>query len=251
MDLKGQHILVTGASQGIGRAIAREIMVQGGRVAVHYNSNEGAARELLAEFPGTESFALRADLEKPEEVSNLFRDSIEAMGRVHTLIVNAGVFLPHAVSMPPESWFDTWKKTLSINLDSAGLLTHLGINHFTRKGGGRFIYIGSRAAFRGETADYMAYAASKGGLTALSRTVARSFGKERITSFVLAPGFTRTAMAESFIETHGESVLLDEIALPELTRPEHIAPLSAFICAGKMDHATGTVIDLNAGSYMH
>ena len=65
MDLKGQHILVTGASQGIGRAIAREIMVQGGRVAVHYNSNEGAARELLAEFPGTESFALRADLEKP------------------------------------------------------------------------------------------------------------------------------------------------------------------------------------------
>lgn len=250
-QLSGKNILVTGASQGIGRAIARELMAQGGRVAAHYNSNEVAARELISEFPQTGSFTLKADLENPEAVSKLFHACIEEMGKLNTIVLNAGVFLPHKITMPVDSWFTTWKKTLSINLDSAGLLTQLGINHFLREGGGRFIYLGSRAAFRGETADYIAYAASKGGLTSLSRTVARSYGKAGITSFVLAPGFTRTAMAESFIETHGESVLLDEIALSELTRPEHIAPLTAFICAGKMDHATGTVIDLNAGSYMH
>lgn len=243
--------MVTGASRGIGRAIARELMAQGGRVAVHYNSNKDAGLELLSEFPESDSICIGADLEKPEDVARLFHTCIDRLGKLDTIIVNAGVFLPHPPDMPPDSWFAVWKKTLSINLDSAGVLTHLGINHFLKHGGGRFIYVGSRAAFRGETSDYMAYAASKGGLTSLARTVARSFGKSGITSFVLAPGFTRTAMAESFIETHGESILLDEISLPELTRPEHIAPLAAFICEGKMDHATGTVIDLNAGSYMH
>lgn len=251
MELKGQNILVTGASQGIGRAIARELMAQGGRVVVHYNMNETAARDLIAEFPDTHSVVVRADLQNPESVSHLFNTSLEQVGHLDAIIFNAGVFLPHSVALSSDDWHAIWKKTLSINLDSVGQLTHLGIRHFKQEGGGRFIYIGSRAAFRGETEEYLAYAASKGGITSLSRSVARSFGKEGITSFVIAPGFTRTAMAESFIASHGEAVLLDEIALPELTRPEHIAPLIAFICGGKMDHATGTVIDFNAGSYMH
>jgi NAD(P)-dependent dehydrogenase (short-subunit alcohol dehydrogenase family) len=251
MDLKGQHILVTGASQGIGRAIARELMAQGGRVALHCNTHAGAAAELLAEFPDSASFILQGDLEDPKAVAALFEGCIGQMGHLDSMVLNAGVFLPHDVSASPASWYATWKKTLAINLDSAGQLTQLGISHFRSRGGGRFVYVGSRAAFRGETAEYLAYAASKGGLTSLSRSVARSFGKDRITSFVIAPGFTRTAMAESFIERYGEKRLLDEIALPELTRPEDLAPLAAFMCAGKMDHATGTVIDVNAGSYMH
>lgn len=249
--LNGNHILVTGASQGIGQAIARELMAQGARVAVHYNANEGAARETIAEFPETSSFAVRADLERPEEVRGLFEACIGHLGHLDTIIINAGVFLPHPVSEDLDAWWETWQKTLRINLDAAGLLTYLGIRHFLETGRGRFLYLGSRAAFRGETREYLAYAASKGGLTSLARTVARSFGKERITSFILAPGFTRTAMAESFIASHGEKALLDEIALPELTRPGDIAPLAAFICTGKMDHATGTVIDVNAGSYLH
>ena len=140
---------------------------------------------------------------------------------------------------------------MAVNLDAAGILTQCGLRHFCGQGGGRFVYIGSRAAFRGETPDYLAYAASKGGLTSLAKSVARSFGKQGVTSFTLAPGFTRTAMAESFFDTHGEARIIEELALPELTRPEHIAPLVAFICSGKMDHATGCTIDLNAGSYMH
>ncbi len=251
MNLKGQHILVTGASQGIGRAIAGELMAQGARVVVHYHSHKQEATDLLSRYPETRSVALQADMGNPSEVRELFQQSLQELGSLHTLVVNAGIFRPHRVSDPEEDWWEVWKKTLSVNLDAAGLLTLLGIRHFQQTGGGRFLYIGSRAAFRGETADFLAYAASKGGLTSLSRTVARSFGKDRITSFTLAPGFTRTAMAETFIADRGEQALLDEIALPELTEPRDIAPLAAFICSGKMDHATGTVIDVNAGSYMH
>ena len=96
----------------------------------------------------------------------------------------------------------------------------------------------------------MAYAASKGGLTSLARSVARSFGKDNIKAFTIAPGFTRTAMAEQFIATYGEERVLKEIALNELTRPEDIAPLVGLMCSGLMDHATGATIDLNAGSHI-
>lgn len=251
MELKGQHILVTGASQGIGRAIARELMGRGARVAVHYNTHRQAAEDLVSEFSASGSVALKAGMDHPDQVRELFEESLKQLGALDSIVVNAGIFKPHPVSMDLDSWWEVWRKTLAVNLDAAGILTQLGIRHFQASGGGRFIYIGSRAAFRGETPEYLAYAASKGGLTSLSRTVARSFGKDRITSFTIAPGFTRTAMAESFIASHGEQALLDEIALPELTLPEHIAPLAAFICSGKMDHATGSVIDVNAGSYMH
>ncbi len=135
---------------------------------------------------------------------------------------------------------------MAINLEAVGLLTKLGIEHFRDQGGGRFVYIGSRAAFRGETEEYLAYAASKGGLTSLARTVARSFGKYNIKSFVIAPGFTRTEMAEDVISKHGEEKILKELALKELTTPEDIAPLVVLMCSGKMDHATGSTIDVNA-----
>lgn len=135
-------------------------------------------------------------------------------------------------------------------MTAVGVLTKLGIDHFKEQGGGRFIYIGSRAVFRGETEEYLAYAASKGGLTSLARSVARSFGKYNIKSFIVSPGFTRTQMAESFIEKYGEERILKEIALNELTKPEDIAPLIAMLSSGLMDHATGATIDINAGSHI-
>lgn len=251
MSLKGQNILVTGASKGIGFAIAEELLRQGARVGVHYYSGKEQANGLVAKYGSDRARALQADLSDSDTVPQLFQKALDFLGSLDSIVLNAGVFTPHSTDMEVDDWFKIWKQTLAVNLDSAGLLTKLALDHYKEQKEGRLIYIGSRAAFRGETEEYLAYAASKGGLTSLARSVARSFGKSNIKSFVIAPGFTRTAMAEQFIREYGEEKVLGEIALNQLTEVSDIAPLVGFMCSGGMDHATGTTIDINAGSYIH
>jgi len=250
IDLKGKTILITGASKGIGKGIADYAMKMGARVAVHYNSDKSSAEILVEKYPEANSQIFHANLSKTQDVVNLIENVITAFGKIDTVILNAGVFLKHSTQDNLDDWLKVWKSTIDINLNSVGIMTKLGIDHFRTQNGGRFIYIGSRAVFRGETEEYLAYAASKGGLTSLARSVARSFGKDNIKSFVIAPGFTRTQMAEAFIETYGEARVLNEIALNELTKPSDIAPLVALMCSGNMDHATGATIDVNAGSHI-
>ncbi len=250
IDLKNKRILVTGASRGIGKEIANYLMKMGAQVAVHYNTNKDSAEALVTNYKKTNSKLFKADLNVESEVLNLFRKVEKEFETIDVIILNAGVYIEHSTDQAIEEWLRVWKKTIQINLNAAGVLTKLGIEHFRKNGGGRFIYIGSRAAFRGETAEFLAYAASKGGLTSLARSVARSFGKENIKSFIVSPGFTRTQMAESFIEKYGEERVLKEIALNELTKPEDISPLIAMLCSGLMDHATGATIDINAGSHI-
>ena len=249
IDLRDTTILLTGASDGIGKGLAHYLLQMGAKVAVHYNTNKMSANTLVEEYPDTAK-TFQADLAQEEAVFELFKRVVGHFGKIDAIILNAGVFLKHSSKADTEAWFSIWKKTMAINLDAVGLLTKLGLDHFIEMGAGRFIYIGSRAVFRGETEEYLAYAASKGGLTSLARSVARSFGKQNIKAFIVSPGFTRTRMAESFIETYGEERVLDEIALNELTTPQDLAPLVALMCSGGMDHATGATIDVNAGSHI-
>ncbi len=249
INLSEKKILLTGASDGIGKSVAEFLIKMGAKVAIHYNTNAESAKELVSKSENN-SQAFQANLEIEKEVVKLFDNVMNAFGKIDVIILNAGVFLKHSTNQNTEDWLSTWKKTMAINLTSVGILTKLGIDHFKEIGGGVFIYIGSRAVFRGETEEYLAYAASKGGLTSLGRSVARSFGKENIKSFIIAPGFTRTKMAEQFIEEYGEEKVLNEIALNELTRPRDLAPLIGLMCGGFMDHATGSTIDVNAGSHI-
>ena len=250
VDLKNKTILVTGASDGIGREIARMLMKNGARVAVHYNRNREKASELVAEFPSTGSKTFKADLTEIKDSLELWREVLVAFGHIDAVVLNAGVYLEHKLSESDSEWFDVWKQTISINLDSAGMLTRKAIEHFKARGGGRLVYIASRAAFRGETEEYLAYSASKGGLVSLARTVARSFGKYNIKSFILSPGFVKTNMADQFIKVHGKQRILDELSLKQLTEPKDLSPLVALMCSGLMDHATGATIDVNAGSHI-
>lgn len=250
LDLSDTTILVTGASAGIGAATAEFLMKMGARVAVHYHSNREAAASIVSKFPETQSAIFKADLSNESEVYELFDQVTKAYSKIDAVILNAAVFLSHSTQKNTSDWYAVWKKTIAVNLNSVGLLTKLGLDHFIKNKGGRFVYLGSRAAFRGETEEYLAYGASKGGVVSLARSVARSFGKLNIKSFVVSPGFTRTQMAESFIAKHGEEKVLNEIALNDLTKPKDIVPLIAMMCGGFLDHATGATIDLNTGSHI-
>ena len=249
-DLAGKQILVTGASKGIGKAIARHLLQQGAKVGVHYNRSAQGVEELIEEFGAERTFPFQADLEEQKQTEAMFQSALTQMEHIDSVVLNAGIFEPHFISDPLESWLKVWQRTMKINLESAGILTKLFLQHFQTNEQGRFIYIGSRAALRGETEEYLAYAASKGGLSSLAKTVARSFGKDNIKAFVVAPGFIKTDMAMEAISKIGEEKVLEELALNSLTTPEDIAPLVALLCSGRLDHATGATIDINAGSHI-
>ena len=249
IDLTGKTVLVTGASRGIGAEIARAMAGSGAKVAVHYSTSEIEAAQVAAAC-GPDAHIFAANIAEPAACQRLWAQVVDHYGRVDVLVNNAGVAT--AVDDPSiDRWLEVWNRTLDVNLRAAALLCRLATDHFAANGGGRIINISSRAAFRGDQPDYIAYAASKGGMVALTRSIARGFGKQGIVAFNVAPGFTRTAMAQDFIDQYGEDYAVSDIALTRLTEPKDVAPTVVFLASGLADHATGATIDINAGSYVH
>ncbi|MFA6471653.1 MAG: SDR family oxidoreductase [Candidatus Latescibacterota bacterium] len=249
IDLFGMNILVTGASGGIGKCIAQDLASFGAKVAIHYNRNSAQAESLAKEIGGGAQ-AFQADLSKPEECFRLFVDVLNAFETIDVLVNNAGMIMNSPLDMPADEWLANWNRTVMVNLTSAGILTRCAVNHFITRDGGRIINIASRAAFRGDTPEYLAYAAAKSGMVAMSRSIARAFGKQGVKSFIVAPGFVRTEINRPFIEEYGENFLIKDLSLSTLTEPEDVSPTVVFLASGLMDHATGCSIDINAGSYV-
>ena len=250
ISLKDKIVLLTGASKGIGAAIAKQLGKAGATLALHYGRSRREIDKISAQIKG-DSKSFQADLEDPDEVVRLAERVLEHYGKVDVLINNAGVAIAEEANMSESAWLEVWQKTLQVNLVASASLCRALIPQMSSRREGRIIHIASRAAFRGDTPEYMAYAASKGGMVALSRSIARGYGKQGIKSFVVAPGFTRTAMAQQFIDEYGEDYAVSDLALGSLTEPEDIAPTVLFLASGHMDHATGCSIDINAGSYVH
>jgi NAD(P)-dependent dehydrogenase (short-subunit alcohol dehydrogenase family) len=249
IDLTGKRILVTGASRGIGRAIAEGLAECGGRVGAHYRERADGVDALIGKF-GERVVPLRAELAEAGSAVGLFREAREALGGLDVLVNNAGVASSASFDLSDEAWVEAWDYTQAVNLRAAALLCREAVKHFAETGGGRIVNVASRAAFRGDVPDYLAYAASKGGLVALTRSIARGFGKRDVKAFVVAPGFVRTDMAQQFFDEFGEEAAVRELALPRMTEPEDLAPIVALLASGLADHATGCTIDINAGSYV-
>ena len=252
IDLTGLNILITGGSRGIGAAICSRLGRAGACLAVHYVFNQHRAEQVAGEAGG-ESRAFQADLSDPAEAGKLFRRASEHFSRIDVVVNNAGIAIQSDMSGDGDRWLNEWNQTLAVNLTSLGMICREAILHFSERSdgsGGRIINIASRAAFRGDTPEYMAYAASKGGVISLTRSIARGFGKDGVKAFALAPGFVRTDMAEDSIQSYGEDYVIKDIALNRLTEPDDIAPLVVLLASGLADHATGTSIDINAASYV-
>lgn len=250
INLKDQRILVTGASRGIGRAIAEQLSNSGAEVLIHFNKNLEEAKSLQLSLPNTSHLA-PCDLSNLESVSGWFPELVNTYGKIDAIVNNAGIAIGIADDAPTADWLDVWQKTMDVNTTALAIICKEFIEHARKNKNGRIVNISSRAAFRGDTTDYLAYAASKAAIVSLTRSIARYYGKEGVKAFLIAPGFTRTDMANEILSQYGESYALNDIALNQLTEPKDIAPMITLLCSGMADHATGCTIDINAGSYVH
>jgi NAD(P)-dependent dehydrogenase (short-subunit alcohol dehydrogenase family) len=250
INLTGQRILVTGASRGIGKGIAEQLSNSGAEVIIHCNRNVEEANKLRDSLQN-KSHVESCDLSNLEEVKGWIPRLVEKYGKITAVVNNAGI----AISVPDDAdsgeWTDAWLKTMDVNINAMAIICKEFVEHAKSNKNGRIVNISSRAAFRGDTPDYLAYAASKAAIVSFTRSLARYYGKEGITAFIIAPGFTKTDMAQDFMDQYGEDYALNDIALNQLTEPKDIAPMVTLLCSGLSDHATGCTIDINAGSYVH
>ncbi|MCF1752058.1 SDR family NAD(P)-dependent oxidoreductase [Mariniradius sediminis] len=250
INLSNQRILVTGASRGIGRAIATQLSESGAEVLIHYHKNLEDAESLQSSLHNP-SHLVQVDLSDLSKVVGWIPRLIKKFGKIDAVVNNAGIAISSPDNSATPDWLSAWQQTMDVNTTSLAVICKEFLEHAQENKNGRIINISSRAAFRGDTKDYLAYAASKGAIVSLTRSIARYYGKEGIKAFLIAPGFTRTDMAQDFFDQYGEAYALNDIALPQLTEPKDIAPIVTLLCSGLADHATGCTIDINAASYVH
>ena len=246
-------VLLTGSSKGIGYKIAKDLLAEGHELALHYNKNESSLDALLKKDK-TGSFSIQADLSQQEEIKKMVENTIGKLSFPDCIINNAGIAESADISLDINDWNKMFDKTIDVNLKAPSLIFKEFLRYKREKKINsrlRIINIASRAAFRGEQQDYISYACSKGGIISLTKTMSRSFGEtDNIVAISIAPGFVRTEMAQSFIDKHGEDVVKQGITLDRLTEPKDISPLVSLIVSGKMDHSTGSTIDVNGGSFL-
>ena len=243
-------ILITGASSGIGYEISKELINEKHKLVLHYNKNKKKLKPLLTKNTHTVS----QDLSSSLGAQQLYEQTIAHFGFPDVLINNAGIAISSSVNTDADFWNSSWNKTLNVNLGAPAYLCKCFINIKRNKNihsRFRIINISSRAAFIGETEDFISYACSKGGVVSLTKTIARSFGKkDNVLAFTIAPGFVKTEMIKDFLNKEGENYIKKGIVLDRLTEPKDISPVVSLIVSGKLDHATGSTIDINGGSYL-
>lgn len=250
IDLKGKVIFVTGGSSGIGVVTVQTLAKAGAEVILHYRNNLEKAQAVRESIDNNRIHLLKADLSIQNASVNLWQDALSLTGHIDVLINNAGIMPSAGIESELDIWTTAWQNTLQVNLIAVADLCREAIPHFKTRNGGIIINIASRAAFRGDTPEYMHYAASKGGVVALTRSIARGFASHGILAYSVAPGFVRTEMAEKFIQDYGEDFLTRDIPLGKIAPPEDVANVIAFLASGLAPHATGTTIDINGASYL-
>jgi NAD(P)-dependent dehydrogenase (short-subunit alcohol dehydrogenase family) len=232
------NILITGASRGIGAAAYALLKAGGHKVVGH--STKGSD-ELIA-----------GDLGDPEASRRIWETAVEEFGgQVDVLVNNAGIYEAVPDNASDDEWHAAWARTMAINLQSAADLSKLAISHFLDLGTpGRIVNVASRAAFRGDSPQHWHYAASKGGVVAMTRTIARGYAAEGILCFAVAPGFTVSEMTDEYLAGRGGAKIVADIPLGRVATTDEIAEVIRWLAVDAPASATGSVIDANGASYV-
>lgn len=231
-------VLLTGASRGIGAAA---------KIAL-----EGRGCRVIGQATRPADGLLGADFADPQAPQMLWEAALEeAGGAIDVLVNNAGLFAANPLDASDIAWLDGWEDTLRINLTSAAQLSRFAVRHWQAAGrGGRIVHVASRAGHRGDSPAHWHYAAAKGGMLAMHKTIARQYAADGVLSYAIAPGFTDTAMAGDYLASRGGTGLLADIPLGRVATPQEIAAMIAFCALDAPPSMTGATLDANGASYV-
>jgi 3-oxoacyl-[acyl-carrier protein] reductase len=243
--LSGRTVLVTGASRGIGRATAEVAHRQGAHVVIHYSTSASDARD-LAERLGDRTVLVQGDLTEPSGPRAVWDAALGWRGRVDVLVNNAGAWIASPLD-DDVAWSEGWSANLALNLQAPAELCRLAIGHFRDVGGGIVVNVASRSSHRGDDVEHLAYGAAKGGLLALTKGIARGFARDGVLAYAVAPGWVMTGLASDHLDT---AIDVSGLPLGEVTPPEDVAEMIAFLASGRSRHATGATIDITGADYV-
>jgi 3-oxoacyl-[acyl-carrier protein] reductase len=229
------NILVTGSSRGIGAAILQALERNGVTALGHATAS-----------------GLAADFANPSAPADLWERALAAFdGRIDVLVNNAGVFEANPIDGDDAAWVANWDRTMRINLTASAELCRLAVLHWQGAGrGGRIVNVASRAAYRGDSPAHWHYAASKAGMVAMTKSIARAYANQGILAFAICPGFTMTGMAEDYLSSRGGDKLLADIPLGRVAMPEEVAEMARWLALDAPASMTGAVLDVNGASYV-
>lgn len=246
MSLSGRVALVTGASQGIGRACALKLAASGATVALAARNQEKLA-EVVQQIhaSGGKASAFPVDVADEEQIKTAFKAALEQLGKVDVLVNNAGITRDQLVMRMKRA---DWDSVLNTNLTSAYLCIQQAIGSMLKQRWGRIINITSVFGQMGQ-AGQANYAASKAGLIGLTMAIAREVGSRNITCNAVAPGFIETAMTSGFSDDFRQNALKN-IPLGRVGAPEDVANAVAFLASDEAAYITGHVLNVNGGMLM-
>lgn len=245
LGLKGHICLVTGASRGIGAEIARAVAAAGAATAINYHNSKYEALQLLEELnaQGYKAMAVKADVSKGRDVEAMYADIEDKWGSVDLLVNNAGVSLRRLLTETSE---EEWHQVMDINLKGAFLCSRQALPAMIRNRFGRIVNIASIWGLRGASCEAV-YAASKGGLIALSRSMAAEMGPSGISVNAIAPGPVQTDMLNQELDNDEVTTLASDIPLGRLAVPGDIAAACLFLLSPAASYINGQVLGLDGG----
>ena len=266
MNSASRGVLVTGASRGIGAAVAARFAAAGDRVAVHYRGAREMAEQVLAGLGGEGHALVRADIADPDAVEAMVADACRALGRIDVLVNNAALFtqeapgnrrLDHRIDrVTYADWVAAWRRTVEVNLLGTANVTWCVARHMLDvdpppgRPRGRIVNVGSRGAFRGEP-DVPAYGATKAGVHAMGQSLAVALGAHGIAVSAVAPGFVATDMASGVLDGPDGDAVRAQSPFGRVATPDEVAAAVEYLASPDAEWASGTVLDLNGASYLH
>ena len=247
MKLEGRTALVTGGSRGIGRAIATALAKEGADVAINYQSNDAAAAEVVEEIQqmGRQAVIAKADVSDPYDTFRMAEAVIEKFGHIDILVNNAGVTSDKSFINMDHA---TWRKVLAINLDGVFNCTKVFIDQMVEQNYGRVVNITSVIGQIGNFGQAN-YAASKAGVAAMTKSLAKELARKGITVNAVAPGFIETEMVLEIPES-AQNKLLEQIPLRRFGKVDEVAQMVVFLCSSDGDYVTGAELEVNGGLFM-